>query len=287
MCDRHQHRVRSPSVRASPNFFYQLTTGWVKRLQGTQSKALFPALWDWITGIELGAFQFADHEQLQADGAAAQDEDSVAGGDARLLNGFDDGIDGLDESGFFETDVVREWDNAAVGHPGHGFYILSEAAAVGREAGGQPGCFVLLALGEEALLAIKASPARDMVEAHNPVAGRPLVDAPADGDDGAGKLVAQNLRRLDVTLKDFLDVRAANAAGGHFNEQFAFADFGDGDFLDADDSCFAENTCPHGFRDGPERLQRFCRCAEAAHVAETSSTPGWATFVQFAEIAEI
>src|SRR5580704_5128751 len=287
MCDRHQHRVRSPSVRASPNFFYQLTTGWVKRLQGTQSKALFPALWDWITGIELGTFQFANHEQLEADGAAAQDEHSFAGGDARLLNGFDDGVDGLDESGFFETDVVRERDHAAVGDPGHGFYILSEAAAVGREAGGQPGRFILLALGEEALLAIKASPARDMVEAHNAVARRPLVYASADGDDGARKLVAQNLRRLDVTLKDFLDVRAANAAGRHFNEHFAFADFGDGDFFDADDSFFPENTGPHGSRDGPERLQLFCCCAEAAHVAETSSILGWASFVPLAEIVEI
>src|SRR5580692_10679113 len=287
MCDRHQHGVRSPTVRAGPNFFYQLTTAWVKRLQGPQSKALFPALSNGVTGIELGTFQFADHEQLEADGAAAQDEDSFAGGDARLLNGFDDGVDGLDESGFFETDIVRERDNAAVGDPGHGFYILSEAAAVWREAGGQPGCFILLALGEEALLTIKAPPARNMVEAHDAVAGRPLVYATADGDDRAGKFVAQNLRRLDVTLKDFLDVRAANAAGGHFNEHFAFANFGDGDFLDADDSFFAENTGPHGFRDGPLRLPRFCRCAEAAHVRETSSILGSATLVQFAEIVEI
>src|SRR6202035_4205445 len=111
MCDCHQHRVRSPAVRAGPNFFYQLTTGWVKRLQGAQSKALCPALWNRITGIQPGTFQFADHEQLEADGAAAQDEHSFAGGDARLLNGFDDGVDRLDESGLFETDVVWERDH--------------------------------------------------------------------------------------------------------------------------------------------------------------------------------
>src|SRR5580700_4913756 len=193
MCNRDQHRVRSPTVRAGPNFFYQLTTGWVKRLQGPQSKALFPTLWNWITGIELGTFQFADHEQLEADGAAAQDENSFAGGDARLLNGFDDGVDGLDESAFFETDVIRKRDHAAVGDPGHGFYILREAAAVWCEAGGQPGRFILLALGKEALLTIKASPARNMVETHDAVAGRPLVYAATNGDDRAGKLVAQNL----------------------------------------------------------------------------------------------
>jgi hypothetical protein len=40
--------------------------------------------------------------------------------------------------------------------------------------------------------------------------------------------MAEDLGRLDVTLEDFLNVGAADAAGGNFDEYFAGADFGDG-----------------------------------------------------------
>ena len=77
-----------------------------------------------------------------------------------------------------------------------------------------------------------------------------FVDTGADGDDGAGEFVAEDLGRLDVALEDFFDVGAADAAGGDFDEDFARADFGDGDFFDEDDSLFAEDAGAHRFRDG-------------------------------------
>ena len=92
-------------------------------------------------------------------------------------------------------------------------------------------------------------------------------DAAADGDDGAGQFVAENLRRFDVTLEDFLDVGAADAAGGDFDEHFAVADFGDGDFFDADDAFFAIDAGAHGLGDGAERLRGVrasCRCCSCA-----------------------
>src|SRR5271170_5868364 len=106
--------------------------------------------------------------------------------DTGFLDGFYDGIDGLDEGGFFEGDVVGEGDDAAFGDPGHGFYVLGEAAAVRGETCRQSCGFVLLALGEEALFAIKTSTAGRVVKAHHTIARRPLRDAAADGDDCAG-----------------------------------------------------------------------------------------------------
>ena len=123
-------------------------------------------------------------------------------------------------------------DDAALGDPGHGFDVFTEAAAVGSEAGGEAGGLVLLALGEEAIFAVEAGATRRVVEAHHAIAGLEFCDARADGDDGAGQFVAEDLGRLDVALEDFLDVGAADAAGGDFDENFAGADFGDGDFFD-------------------------------------------------------
>src|SRR4029077_13036589 len=176
---------------------------------------------------------------------------------------------------------IRERDNAAFGHPRHGFDILGKAAAIGSEASGQSGRFVLRARGEEAFLAIETSAAGSMVEAHHPIARRPLGYAATHRNDCACELVTKNLRGFDVTLEDFLDVGAADAACGDFDKHFAVAYFGHGDFFDAHDPLVAQDASAHGFRDGPERFQRLWHGSEAAHVAETSSTSGWEIFVQF------
>ena len=108
------------------------------------------------------------------------------------------------------------------------------------------------------------------MEAHDAIAGLPFGDAGADGDDCAGEFVTENLRRLDVALEDFFDIRAANAAGRDFDQDFVVADFGDGDFFDADDSLFAKDTGAHGFGDGAESICSLYNRSRATHVAETS-----------------
>ena len=114
-----------------------------------------------------------------------------------------DGVDWLDEGGFFEADVIGKRDDAAIGDPGHGFDVFSEAAAVGSEACGEAGGLVLLTLGEEAALAVETVSAGDVMEAHDAVAEFPFGDAAADGDDGASKFVAEDLRRRDVARGRF------------------------------------------------------------------------------------
>lgn len=90
------------------------------------------------------------------------------------------------------------------------------------------------------------------MKTHHAVAGLELCDSATCSNNSACEFMAEDLRRLNITLEDFLDVRAADAAGGYFDEDFVVADFGNGHFFDADDSLFAIDAGAHGFGDGAE-----------------------------------
>src|SRR5260370_38977835 len=227
-----QHAIRPPPLGLGLNCGYKLTICWVKGLYRAKGQALSAALGDGIAGVEVRGLQLANHEKLQADGAAADYENGFTWRDARLLHGFDDGVDRLDEGSFFERDIVRKRDDAALCDPGHGFDVFAEAAAVLRDAAGAAGALVLLTLREEALLAVEAFGAGRVVEAHYAVAGFPFGDTGAHGDDRAGEFVAEDLRRHHATLKNFLDVGVADAARGDFFQSLRAVDFADGNFFD-------------------------------------------------------
>ena len=176
------------------------------------------------------------------------------------MHSFVNRVDWFDEGGLFKSDTVGQGDHAALGNPGHRFDVFSKAATVGRKASRETGGFVLLALGERAAFAVKAGATGNVMETHHAIAGLEFRHTRADGDDGAGKFVAEDLRRLDISLEDFLDVRAADAAGGDFDEKFAFTYFGHRDFFDANDFLFAVDTGAHGFGNGAERLHVFAQC---------------------------
>src|SRR5712664_2580870 len=108
------------------------------------------------------------------------------------------------------------------------------------------------------------------METHHAIAGLPFGDAGADRNDRTCEFVTEDLRRLDITLKDFFDVGAANAAGGDFDQGFVIADFRNGDFFDAHDSFFAVDAGAHGFGDGAESICGLYNHSRANHVAETS-----------------
>src|SRR5262249_52387320 len=147
---------------------HQLTIGRVKGLYRAKGQAFGPADGHGITGKDASAFELRNHEELKTDGAAAGDEYGFASGNAGFLHRFDDGVDGLDEGGFFKADVIGKGHDTPFGNPRHGFDVLREAAAIGREAAGKAGGLVLLALGEEAVLAVEALTTRDVVKAHHP-----------------------------------------------------------------------------------------------------------------------
>src|SRR5262249_5242413 len=156
-------------------------------------------------------------------------------------------VDRFKERSFLEADVVRKWNDAAFGYPGHGFDEFGETAAVRSKTRRKARAPVLLALREEAALAVKAVLAWDVVKAHHAVAGPELGHTGPGGDNRAGKLVTEDLRRLDVALEDFLDVSAADAARCDFDEHLVRTDFGDGDFFDANHALVSVDAGAHGF----------------------------------------
>src|SRR4029077_3080163 len=266
----HQHGISPPPFGLGPYGAHKLTICWVKGLYRDKCQALGAALRDGIAGVEVPSLQLADHQKLQSVGAPANHQDGFGRGYASLLHRFNNGVNRLDEGGFFKGDIVGKRDDAALGYPGHGFDVFAEAAAVGCEAAGEAGGLVLLALREEAFLTVKAFAAGRVMEAHDAIAGLPFGDAGADSYDGTGEFVTEDLRRLDVALEDFFDVGAANAAGSDFDEDFVIADLGNGDFFDAHDSLFAVDAGAHGFGDGAESGCGLYNRSRATHVAETS-----------------
>src|SRR5256884_5904242 len=184
----------------------------IYRLNRPKRRALGAALSEGVAGIETGPGQLRDHQELQADGTAADDQDGFACRYAGLLDGFQNRVDGLDEGGFFEADVLGNRHDAALGDPRHGFYIFAEAPAVESKAGGQASGLVLLALRKEATLAVQAFATWHVMKTHHAITLFPFADPTADGNHRAGQLVSEDLRRLDVAMGNLLDVRAADPA---------------------------------------------------------------------------
>src|SRR5580700_455171 len=112
MSYRYQNGVGPPASGSGLYVFYKLTTGGVESLKCTERQALGTALYNRVAGVELGAFEVGDHEELEADGAAAKDQDVLAFRDAGLLHRFNNGVNRLDEGSFLEADVVRQRDDA-------------------------------------------------------------------------------------------------------------------------------------------------------------------------------
>src|SRR5260370_5419198 len=154
--------------------------------------------------------------------------------------------------------------------------VWGDPPAVGGDTAGEACRLVLLALREEATLAIETIAAGYVMETHHTVARDPLRYAAAHCYDRAGYFMAQNLRRRNVGVINLLDVGAADAASGDFDEHFAIAHFWDGDFLDANDSLSAVDTGAHRFRDGTKRLQMFEGCSGPAHRVATCLA-SWST----------
>src|SRR5262249_23065164 len=107
------------------------------------------------------------------------------------------------------------------------------------------------------------------METHHAVAGLEFGDAMADGNNCAGQFMAEDLWRLHVALVNFLNVGAANAAGCDFDKNFAFADFGNWDFFNTNNSLFAVNASAHGFGDGAESALRLRNRTRTDHDLHT------------------
>ena len=63
-----------------------------------------------------------------------------------------------------------------------------------------------------------------MVETHDAIAQLPFSDSRSHRNNGSADLMSKNLRRNHKPVLDLLDVRAANAACGNLDQDFAGRD---------------------------------------------------------------
>ena len=214
--------------------------------------------------------QIGHHQQLQSDGATTSDEHGLACRNAGLLDGFQNRVDRLDKRCFRKADIIGQSDDSAFCHPGHGFHVFGEAPTVRRESASQARCFVLFTLREKAAFAIETFPAGDVMKTHHAVARLPRRHAAANSNYRACQFMSEDLRRRNVSVKNLLDVCAADPTGGNLDEDFAFGHFGNGDFLDADNSLFAIDTGAHGLGDWTQRPHCFQGRSGPVHRAAIS-----------------
>jgi sterol desaturase/sphingolipid hydroxylase (fatty acid hydroxylase superfamily) len=188
--------------------------------------------------------QACEHE---ADGPLPRYEDVVAGQQIEAVDGFEDGVHGLEHGAFLKGVFGGDFHDAAQDE-GHHADVFGKAAAGGFEASRDAGALVLRALGEGAVAAVMAIHARDVVMESDAIAevenrgsgvggrGGALKRAAtaADLHDGTGGFVAEDTRGRDGAVLDFLYISWADTAGGDFDEEFVAANARDGDSFGAE-----------------------------------------------------
>jgi len=202
-----------------------------------------------IAGDDLEAAQGQQAGEQQTNRPLTGDEDDVTAQQNESFHGFEHGIDRF-LHGAFEAGIARGDFNDAREDEVHDADIFGVAATGRFKAGGDASALVLGALGKGAMAAGVAIQAGDVM-----VEGGAGAEAKAAGlrahlDNDAGGFMAEDARGREGGVLDFFDVGGADAAGGDLNEEFAGADFGDGNGFEAEIVGAAIHDGGHGFRDG-------------------------------------
>ena len=108
-----------------------------------------------------------------------------------------------------------------------------------------------------------------MVKAHHPVAQLPLRHTAPDRNHPARQLMPQNLWRIDVALKNLLNVRPANPAYRHLDEHFPVAHLRHRHLFDLHHTLVAVHPGPHRLRYRPQRPHLLHYSPRPAHRAPT------------------
>ena len=145
-----------------------------------------------------------------------------------MLESLEAGIYRLDEAGLIETHAVRDFFYAALDDPVHDADVLRKAAAGRLESRRHADLLVDRALRKQLAPAIEAFAARNVVKHHHPVAGMKARDAGAHRRDHAGGFVAVNPGRLQQVIGDLLQIRVADAARLHADQDLPRTNLRDG-----------------------------------------------------------
>ena len=132
-------------------------------------------------------------------------------------------------------DACGNPDYASQGNdPFHHANVLRKAAAGGLKARGCANFFVDRALGKGPLATVVTLAAGNVVVDHHAIAESEPGYAQAHFDNGSSHFMAEDAGSGVGAGMDFLQIGAADAAGGNLDQQFSGADFGHRHGLHAD-----------------------------------------------------
>ncbi len=208
------------------------------------------ARFEQVGGDDLRPGELEQPGEHEADRPLPGHQHDVAAQQRQPANGFEDGVDGFEHGAFGKGILGGNFHDAGQDERQNAD-VFGVAAARRLEPGGDAGAFVSFALGEGAMPAKMAVPARHVMVERHAVAGFEAAREDArptpDTDDGPGGFVAEDARRRHGAGLDFFDVGGADAAGGDFDEQFVGADARDGDGFEAQVVHAAIDDGAHGF----------------------------------------
>jgi hypothetical protein len=141
-----------------------------------------------------------------------------------------------------------------LGDPIHRPNIFGETSTRGIKPGGAADFFVGGTLGERLVLAVVTLAAGDVMKNYDAVSGLELAHLRADGGDYSGGFMSENAGSGMGAGRDFLQVGAANSAAVHPQQQFAGADLGYGNSLQANIVHTAVDRRLHGGRNRPHSV---------------------------------
>jgi hypothetical protein len=227
----------------------RLFRGWIAEPFCAELAGEFEARIEEVGGNDFDAAQSEQAGEHESDGPLTGDEHNIAAKEFEAIYRFEDGVDRFEHRAFEEGVAVWDFYDARKDE-GHDADVSGVTAAGGFEAGSDACAFVLFALGEGVMAASMALKAGDVVMERDAVADFEFSYFGADANDGSGGFVAEDARGRNGAVMDFFDVGRTDATDGDFDEEFARADFGDGQSLNAEVIRAAIDDRLHGFRDG-------------------------------------
>ena len=222
-----QHCFSSDSSHA----FLQAASGRVQNQLRAKQLREFPARLQQVSRDHVNPPQGEESRENQSDGSLTNDEHGVASQERHTIDRFEDRVYGLQHSAFHITVFIGNSNNAGK-NKRHDTDVFGITAARRLEAGGNPGALVGCALRISAVATdVTFQTGNVMMQAHT-IPDVETANPCADPGDESRSLMSENPGRRNGAVLDFLDIRRANAADGHFHQDFIGPDGGHRDDFD-------------------------------------------------------
>jgi len=155
------------------------------------------------------------------------DDDDFTGFDFGRFQGFQTGVERLEKTRFLIAYIVWNQNGPLLNNPIHQPNVFGEAASCRFKPRSGARAQIKLTLRKQLFPAIKAFFTGDVMVRGHPIPDAKTRNPGARRYHGAGKFVPEYPRRRNQAVFDLFEIRAADAAGMHADENLSVGYFGD------------------------------------------------------------